>query len=249
MPPSRTQLRIAAGIALGLIAYGAVTAPFARVQLAELPSFAIVAATALVFAHLTTATLLYTQYSVVGSRSLLALASGYLLTAILLGVWGLTFPHAFSPTGLFGAGPQTTIYIYVFSRLILPIAAIAYAVLKSTDARPARFSVREATLIAVNVTFVVAVMLVLLATGGASVLPPIMIDAVRGNHIVGPFLAIATVALLLFAMAFLWRARMSVLDLWLLLTLWTWLVELVGLAMTTSRFSFNWYAGIALELA
>ena len=248
MPPSRTQLRIAAAIALGLIVCSAFTAPFASIQLAVLPAFAIVAATALVFAHLTTATLLYTQFSVLGSRSLLALASGYLLTAILLGMWGLTFPGAFAPTGLFGAGLQTTIYIYVFSRLILPIAAISYVVLKSTDARPGRFSIRHATLIAIAVAVAVAAVLVSLATGGSFLLPSIMVDALRGNHIVGPFLSIAAVALLLFAMAFLWRRKMSLLDLWLLLTLWTWLVELIVLAMTTARFSFSWYAGIAFEL-
>jgi signal transduction histidine kinase len=76
-----------------------------------------------------------------------------------------------------------------------------------------------------------------------------MVDAQRGNPFTGPFVAVVAVALLLFAMAFLWRRKMSVLDLWLLLTLWTWLVELIVLATTTVRFSFNWYAGFLLELA
>jgi signal transduction histidine kinase len=213
-----------------------------------LPAFVPVAATILVFAHLTTATLLYTLFSVLGSRSLLALASGYLLTALLLGAWGLTFPHAFAPTGVLGAGLQTTGYLYIFSRLVFPVAAIAYGVLKSVDRQALRLTNRDAILLSLATTIIFAAALVWLATAGSFALPPLMIDTIRGNHIAGPFFGIAVIALLLFAMAFVWRRNMSVLDLWLLLTLWNWLVELIVLRMTTNRFSFNWYAGVIFEL-
>ena len=249
MPPSRYQKRLALGIAVGLIAGCAITIPFANTQLVELPAFVPVAATMLVFAHLITATLLYTLFSVLGSRSLLALASGYLLTAILLAVWGLTFPRAFAATGLLGAGLQTTLYVYIFSRLVLPLAAIAYVILKSVDRHPLRISSREAVLSSVAIVLLVAAGLVLLVTNGSPALPPLMVDTVHGAAPASaPFFGIVVGTLFLFAMAFIWRRNMSVLDLWLLLTLWIWLVEIILLRMTSSRFSFNWYAGVILEI-
>jgi signal transduction histidine kinase len=248
MPPSITQRRLALAIAAFLLVGSAMTFPFARIQLAPLPEFVPVAATALMFAHLITATLLYTLFSVLGWRSLLPLASGYLLTGILLSVWGLTFPHAFTPSGLLGAQLQTTIYAFVFSRLVLPFAVIAYAVLKGADRLPVQVTNSRAIMTSVAATLLIATGLVLTVTKGASWLPPIMVSDFHGNHVTGPFFGIVAIALLLFAMAFLWRRNMSVLDLWLLLTLWNWLVEIIVLRTTTDRFTFNWYAGLVLEL-
>ena len=249
LPPSREQALLAACIAVALLIGAAATFPFAQIQLAVYPAFVVFITTTLVFAHLTTATLLFTLFLFQGTRSLLTLASGYVLTAFLLGAWGLTFPDAFAENGLFDAGLQTTFYLYAFSRFAFPLAAIAYCVLKSTDRHPPLISKRRAVLVGIVCALSVGVALVLLATAGSAVLPPVMVDAQRGNPFTGPFVAVVAVALLLFAMAFLWRRKMSVLDLWLLLTLWTWLVELIVLAMTTVRFSFNWYTGLLLELA
>jgi signal transduction histidine kinase len=249
MPPSRYQVRLALGIAVALIVGCAITIPFANVQFVELPAFVPVAATMLVFAHLTTAMLLYTLFSVLGSRSLLALASGYLLTAILLAVWGLTFPRAFTNTGILGAGLQATLYVYIFSRLVLPLAAIAYAILKSIDRHPLRMSNRDAIFSSVAVVVLFAAGIVLLVTKGAPAMPALMLDRVHGSaHVLGPFFSIGVITLILFAMAFVWRRNMAVLDLWLLLTLWNWLAELIILRMTNTRFSFNWYAGVILEI-
>jgi len=57
---------------------------------------------------LITAILLFGQFGILRSRALLVLASGYLLTAFMAVAHALTFPGLFSPTGLLGAGPQST---------------------------------------------------------------------------------------------------------------------------------------------
>ena len=38
----------------------------------------------------------------------------------------LTFPGAFSPTGLLGAGLQTTAWLYWFWHVVFPLALLGY---------------------------------------------------------------------------------------------------------------------------
>src|SRR4051812_14111049 len=57
------------------------------------------------------ATMLYVQASVFRSRALGALAAGYVFTGLMLVPHALTFPGAFAPGGLLGAGLNTTVWI------------------------------------------------------------------------------------------------------------------------------------------
>ena len=63
---------------------------------------------------LITAVLLYAQFGLLRSRALLLLAAGYLFTALMAVVHMLTFPGLFAPTGLLGATPQSTAWLYMF---------------------------------------------------------------------------------------------------------------------------------------
>ena len=62
---------------------------------------------------LITAVLLFSQFFILRSWALLFLASGYLFTAPVALIHALTFPGLFSPTGLLGAGPQTTAWLFM----------------------------------------------------------------------------------------------------------------------------------------
>src|SRR5262249_17787252 len=64
-----------------------------------------------------TAALLFAQFSVLRSGALLALANGYLLTALIAIPWTLTFPGVLAPTGGLGAGLQSTVWLYVLSHV------------------------------------------------------------------------------------------------------------------------------------
>ena len=44
-----------------------------------------------------TAVLLFAQFSILRSRAILAIASGYLFVAVLLAFWFLAFPGVFGP--------------------------------------------------------------------------------------------------------------------------------------------------------
>jgi hypothetical protein len=70
--------------------------------------------------------------------SLLALAGGFLLTALLVIPHALTFPGAFAPDGLLGAGLQTTPWLNEFWFLGLPSAVIRLRVPEELETRIAR---------------------------------------------------------------------------------------------------------------
>ena len=120
LPPTARHRRLAfAVVVITLAAYGAV-APFASTPLPRIDSF-IPTVMAIVFVtDLITAALLFGQFSAIGSRAILMLASGYLFSSLIVIPYALTFPGAFAPTGLLGAGPQSAAWLYVTCDLAFP---------------------------------------------------------------------------------------------------------------------------------
>jgi len=55
---------------------------------------------------------LFGQFSTIGSRALLVLATGYLFVALIVVSHILTFLGAFSPIRLLGTGAQTAGWLY-----------------------------------------------------------------------------------------------------------------------------------------
>src|SRR5882757_9065833 len=133
---------------------------YATVPLAPVPAFIASYQSALAINDLITAVLLFSQFSILRSRALLLLASGYLFTAFAAVVHALSFPGLFAPTGLLAAGPQTTAWLYQIWHIGFPILMLGYALLKGRDGGPTiRGSVSRAILgsiIAVGVTISVA---------------------------------------------------------------------------------------------
>ena len=88
--------------------------------------------TAIVFNDLITAALLFGQFYILRWWALLVLANGFLFTALIVIPHALTFPGAFAPTGLLGAGLQSTVSLYYFWHAGSPLAVIGYVLLKDT---------------------------------------------------------------------------------------------------------------------
>lgn len=242
--PSRRQRRLALIIAAFLFLAYIIAAPFQDFQLSRVSAFIPIVDTILFLTDVITAALLFAQFTILRSRALLALAVGYLLTGLLIVSHGLTFPGAFTPTGLLGATPQTTIYLYLIWHIVLPCAAIAYGLLKSGDQKEATSfdSTRVTIFTSIGASIVVVCAITWLTTAGAHWLPDIMLDAVQANAIwsyTAPFVILLEVV----AIAIVWPRQSSVLDMWLLLVLWAWLIETLLLSTTAYRFSFVWYAG------
>jgi len=90
----------------------------------------------------------------------------------------LSFPGLFSPTGLLGAGAQSTAWLYMFWHVGFPLLVIAYTRLEISrgDASGGPGRPSFAILGSAAVSFVVAGGFTLLATAGQGPLPAIMED-------------------------------------------------------------------------
>ncbi|HUI99631.1 MAG TPA: ATP-binding protein [Usitatibacter sp.] len=220
-------------------------APFAKRPLPHVPAFISTYQAALVANDVITAALLFGQFGYFRQRSLLALASGYLFTALIAVAHALSFPGLFASSGLLGAGPQTTAWLYMFWHAGFPLFVIAYAV---GDRFPLAGAQDGASIVPPVFACVAGVsaavlLLVLLATAGAGRLPAIM----SGNGYSASMLAtVATVWLSSIAgLFFLWRRRPhSVLDLWLMVILWAWIFDIaLSAVLNAGRFDLGFYAG------
>lgn len=219
--------------------------PFARVQLALMPAFIPVYESWLVVGDLITAILLFAQYHMLRARSILVLGCGYLFTAAMIVPHALTFPGLFAPTGLLGAGPQTTAWLFMFWHGGFPLLVIGYTLLKGADGETAapRGSGRAAIVAAVAAVIAAAVALTLVATAGQHILPSVMTN----NHYTSAMIVVVGTVWLLSAAALvlLWMRRpYSVLDLWLMVVMAAWLCD-VGLSavFNAGRFDLGFYAG------
>src|SRR6058998_1030598 len=130
LPAGRGERRLALTVVLVSAAIFLTAVPFAKMPLAQISAFIPIYESALVINDLITAVLLFGQFSFLRSRSLCVLASGYLFTALMTVSHALTFPGLFSPTGLLGAGPQSTAYLYMFWHAGFPLLVIAYVLLR-----------------------------------------------------------------------------------------------------------------------
>ncbi len=239
LPPSKWQIGLALGIVLALlVAFGA-TAPFANTQLPRVDAFIPALETAIVISDLATSALLFAQYSIVRRLALLVLASGYLFTGLIVIPHVLTFPGAFAPTGLLGAGPQSTAWLYHSWKISLPVAVIVYVLLKDTGPSMPQRSPVAAIGWSVAAVIAIACGLTWVATAGDWLLPRIVGGATVTRHLVGGL----DISLIAGALALLWLRRRSVLDLWLMVMCCILLLEIaMAIMLVDTRFSLGFYA-------
>jgi len=245
MPAGQGQRRLALAAVLISALFFFAAAPFAKLQLAPLPAFIPIIAATLVINDLITAVLLLGQFRFLRSRALLALACAYLFTACMTVAHALSFPGLFAPSGLLGAGPQSTAWLYVFWHSGFPLLVIAYAFLKDEDAALSvpRSRARTAALACVAAVCAVASGLVFFSTALHGALPAVM----EGNRIAPLGFAVlgGSWVLSILALGVLWRRRPhSVLDLWLMVVLCAWIFD-IGLSavLNAGRYDLGFYAG------
>src|SRR5262245_43408720 len=133
--PGLTERRIALAVVLVSTVVFLAAAPFARQPLTPVWAFIPIYEAALAINDLVTAVLLLAQFLILRTRRLLLLGCAYLFTATMVVAHALTFPGLFSPTGLLGAGPQSTAWLYMFWHGGFPLVVIAYALLRDDDVR------------------------------------------------------------------------------------------------------------------
>ncbi|MGA2996708.1 PAS domain S-box protein [Bradyrhizobium sp.] len=253
LPATNRDRHIALGVVIVSTIFFGVTLPFSRVQLPAVPAFVASYQSALAINDLITTILLLSQFSLLRSRALLVLASGYLFTSVIAVVHGLTFPNLLTPTGLFNAGSQTTAWLYMIWHGGFPLFVLGYALLKDKDGgREIKGSVTEAIVWSIIAVFAAMAAAVYVVTELHHLLPALLDAKGGGPALYGPsyrpalYGAAIAVSLLNFAaLIVLWLRRPhSVLDIWIMVVLYAWLLDVVSSALLNAgRFDFGFYIG------
>jgi hypothetical protein len=184
LPPTSFQTRFAIAVAAVVLAAFIIIAPFAGMPLAALNIFFPLLDAIVFVTDLITAVLLFSQFSIAGSRPLLALANGYFFSGLIVVPHALTFTGAFSPTGLLGANIQTGSWIFIFWHIGFSAALLAYALLtidnraQPLSPAPAQSAIRWS----LAGVIILTCSLTWLATAGTHLLPPIILS----NNTISP---------------------------------------------------------------
>jgi signal transduction histidine kinase len=246
LSPSIAQRRFALGVVLVLLVVFVIVAGLLSAQpLRRVDAFIPAYGTAIFVIDSITAALLFAQFSILRSHALLALANGYFLTALIAIPWTLTFPGVLAPEGGLGGGLQSTVWLYVLSHVGFVLFAIVYTLLKDADPMewPSPRSIPARVLATVGSVAALVCCATVFVTAGHALLPRIMLDTAQVSYlwyyVVGPMAGLFVVALVL-----LWLRHRSVLDLWLMLVLFAYIIEIALTAFPLPyRFSVGWYAG------
>jgi signal transduction histidine kinase len=251
LPPSREQWRLTAGVMLLLVVLFLLALWFARVPLAKIDPFIPIVATLMFVNDSITSALLFAQFAILRSRAILVLANGYLFTALTIIPYALTFPGAFAPTGLLGAGRQAPPWLNTIWHVALPAAVIAYAVLANFAAKAPPVGATARRVIAASVagmTILVCAMTWFI-TQHDELLPVFLVNdveaSIRNARLAGvAFTLLSGAAALLLCL----RPR-SILDLALMLVCVAWLLGSLLFTYVQTRFTVAWYAIRVFEMA
>ena len=247
LSPGPAQKRLALGVVFGIVAVFALITVglLSGVQTKQIDAFLPAYLTAMFVCDSMTAILLFAQFSILRSRSILVIASAYLFTALILIPYILTFPGVFVAALPTIGGQQSSGWIYVLWHCGFPLFVIAYAL--SKDGRPTtrwtRSRPRAAIVLSIALTAALVSIAAFVCIEWEPLLPHLMADRSRFTplwpYLVGAPIATASTT----ALVVLWFRRRSMLDLWLMVVMFLYLVEVpLSYYPSPSRFSPGWYA-------
>src|SRR5215813_9444115 len=242
--PTLRQRQLALAV-VGMILVGSVAVvPFADRPLTRLDSFLPSVQVIVSITSIITAVLLFGQFWTIGSRGVLVLAAGYLFVALIVVSHVLTFPGAFSPTGLLGAGPQTAGWLYLFWHFGFAVSVVGYVLLKDVRGPVRRGAAGSAITWTVTTVVGLVCLLTWIFTAMEQFLPALFADrtsfTLLALYSTGADSLLSALALALL----LWRRSRSTLDMWLCVTIFAFLAELViNTVLISGRFTVGWYTG------
>jgi signal transduction histidine kinase len=242
MPINAMQRRMALIVVVVLSVIGIATAPLADLPEARIDVFLPVLQAVLCVVDLISATLLYSQYWIRPRYAGLAIASGYQFSGLFAFAQTLAFPGAYSAAGLIGYR-DTAGWIFILWHTVFSTAVLIYALTKERNERQSKLHrsptvVIESTIATVIIVTATATFMVSSFPG---LLPTLYLNDTQQTawanaaDIYLSLLNIATLTVLFFR-------RRTILDLWLLVTLFAWLPNfLTSACFTFVRFSIGWY--------
>ena len=163
----------------------------------------------------------------------------------------LDFPGAYSATGLLGDGLSGAAWLFSFWHILFPLAVIAYVLMKDANESASWLvKLEPRRVIATTIVCVLAVTagLTWLGTAGAEYLPSLFIDTIRMT----PFLQNLAGAMWLLnasTLVLLFIRRRTILDIWLIVTVFVSLPDLsLTFFYTVVRYSAGWYTARSYAL-
>ena len=251
MPINAAQRKAAFVIIILLLGIGIATAPFADWPAPRADAFIPILQTCACLVDLITASLLLSQYWIQPSRATLAIASGYVFSGLFAFAQTLAFPGGYSAAGLIGDGLNTAGWLFVVWHTFFSLAVITYVLLKDVSQVRKHSSGSPLVTIVKTIGTVVAVTIALtwLASALSAYLPDLYNSATRQTRS-----ANAADVYLWFlnnvALVLLFARRRTILDLWLMVTLFAWWPNfLVAAFFTVVRFSVGWYLSRCFAVA
>ena len=247
--PSRHELHAAAVVSATIIALAIASFIGARIQLPEVRSFLPIFLTMVVLFEGLTGYLLLQRARLAGTPFYGVLAGAYIFTASAAAAQLPAFPGLLSETGLFGAGPQTAVWLWTFWHSGYPLLALLAGLSRHFHERAQPHQSVSATLRALRWTGpVAAAVIVPLSIWGTSLLPQLIQGGTYANlvHILGvPVIGANVVALIGYLS--LTRLRRSV-DVWVAVALVVSLADSVLTLHGGARFTLGWYAARVLSV-
>ena len=244
-PATAQHRRLALAVVLVALAAYAAIIPYAHIRLPRVDSFVPTMFAISIVGDLITSVLIFAQFRATGSRALLVLASGHLFFSAIMTGYVMTFPGAFAPTGLLGAGLQTAPWLQAVGRGGIAAAMAAYAVLTirarrrgASESAPGSHSI----LSGVVVVAIAAGAIIFALTAGHDLWPAMLSEGrvtPLGNYVNAVVTLMIAVALALLAST---RGK-TILDLWLIVAALGMLLEAVMvLWLVHERYCLSFYA-------
>ncbi|MDB5027829.1 MAG: putative sensor protein [Candidatus Eremiobacteraeota bacterium] len=244
-PAAPSDRRWAAASGVVLLIMFALSIPFSRMRVGEVPAFVPTVIGASIATLVVTTILLYVQYRIERDLKLALLAIAYAYAALTTTLYLLTIPNVFAVNGLLGASPQIASWWYAISQAGFGLLLIAEGLAARFAWRLSRNGVRRLALATIGVAMLVALLIAL----RPDVLPEAIHDGEYTplwQHVVVP----AVIAVLLAALAIVTQGLRTVTEVWLGVVLLARIIAMVSVTeFSSGRYSFGWYAGRVEELA
>jgi hypothetical protein len=169
-----------------LVVVFCVARPLAGVQLPTIDAFVPIYVTAMFLNGLTTAVILFAQYSILRSRPLLVIANGYLFLGLMAIPYTLAFPGVFEPGRSLIGGLQSTPWLYILRHCGFALFLSAFALLKDSDNTAQRWQrdANQTILLSVTITAAIVLATALVCIAGEARLPVIIGDRLA-RHLSG----------------------------------------------------------------
>ena len=241
-PTSRQRWSVLVVAAILLIAFGTL-APFAKTPVQRFAAFVPLMAAVISITNLITSILLFAHFSIYRSVALLALASGYLFTAMIVIANALTIPGVFAPTVIHDAGLQSAPWLFSLWHAAFNAALLIYAWLKDEKRaqRVMNASVGFSIGTTVAITSGLACGMILFTILGHDLLPPLLQSGGSYTQLT-PYVLTAGLVWCAIAVAVTWARRHSVLDYWLLIVALSLMSEVAFSLLGGGRGSLAAYA-------